>query len=484
MKTKFLAVATIALGLVACGDDAGEQANNSESNNASTSTSANASTANAEVADRWALEPEEQRSGDPEAGYQYLIGGEYTGCGLPERVYSAVNQLGVLPDGEPAPVSQSDLPYFMSKFETENGETVVGPNCLTCHAGYVEDQLVIGAPGLEVDYGGLAETAQQFAALRDNVVQQLNLTDGEIAELDKFIARLEAVGPYVQAEVKYVANPADNLAAILFAHRDPETLAWSDEPRIEPPDPHVIPVDTPPWWRMSKKHAMLYNTAGRGDHAKIMMAASTLCVDTLEHAERINSNMGDVRAYISSIESPIYPWEVDQEKKARGEAVFNGNCAECHGTYGFNETYPNLVIAVDEVGTDSALADSAHFSPRFVEWFNTGFYGASARLEPQSGYIAPPLDGIWATAPFLHNGSVPTLEALLDSSKRPKYWRVNLGLDREKMGLPYDEVGAEVAGNSNVYDTTLLGYSNSGHTYGDELTAADRSDLIEYLKTL
>jgi hypothetical protein len=134
------------------------------------------------------------------------------------------------------------------------------------------------------------------------------------------------------------------------------------------------------------------------------------------------------------------------------------------------------------VGTDPALADSAHFAGRFVEWFNSSFYGLTARLEPRSGYIAPPLDGIWATAPFLHNGSVPSLEALLDSSKRPTYWQFELGLDRETMGLPHEAVGAEMAGRADTYDTTLVGYGNSGHTYGDALSDDERSDLLEYLR--
>ncbi len=433
------------------------------------------------------LEKEEQRNGDPQRGYDYLLGGEYTGCGLPERVYSIASGLELLPGGEPAPVRESDLPYFLSKFETENGESVVGPNCLTCHAGQVEGELVIGAPGLGFDYGGLAADAEQLQRNRDVVSQQLNLTDAEIAELDKFAERLATIAPYVRPRVTGVANPADNLAAILFAHRDPQTLEWSDEPLLEPPPEYVVPVDTPPWWRMSKKNAMLYNTAGRGDHARIMMAASTLCVDDIEHARRIDSNMGDVHAYITSIEAPEYPYEVSQEAAERGEEVFGQHCSRCHGTYGTpaEETYPNLLVSVEEVGTDSALADAAsQFSDRFIDWFNTGFYGESARLDPQDGYIAPPLDGIWATAPFLHNGSVPTLEALLDSSKRPTYWRVRLGLDQEAMGLPYEEATADESGSFFVYDTTEYGYGNAGHTYGDVLSDAQRRDLLEYLKTL
>ncbi len=132
-----------------------------------------------------------------------------------------------------------------------------------------------------------------------------------------------------------------------------------------------------------------------------------------------------------------------------------------------------------------ALADVDLGAPldRFIDWFNIGFYGETARLDPQEGYVAPPLDGIWATAPFLHNGSVPTLEALLDSSKRPTYWRVQLGLDQESMGLPHEDATADESRSFFVYDTTEPGYGNEGHTYGDVLSDAQRRDLLEYLKT-
>ena len=83
--------------------------------------------------------------------------------------------------------------------------------------------------------------------------------------------------------------------------------------------------------------------------------------------------------------------------------MFSARCARCHGTYSSDpnkETYPNLVVNLDLVLTDPVLAiGSGQFATRFVDWFNSSYYGEIAKLEPQRGYIAPPLDGIWATAP-------------------------------------------------------------------------------------
>jgi hypothetical protein len=122
-----------------------------------------------------------------------------------------------------------------------------------------------------------------------------------------------------------------------------------------------------------------------------------------------------------------------------------------------------------------------------VEWYNKSWFATSSPtswFEPVAGYIAPPLDGIWATAPYLHNGSVPNLWTLLKSSERPTKW------DRNPQTAQYDYelLGWKVTdseGNSKFsYDTDLPGYGNQGHTFGDQLENYERKAVIEYLKTL
>ena len=102
------------------------------------------------------------------------------------------------------------------------------------------------------------------------------------------------------------------------------------------------------------------------------------------------------------------------------------------------------------------------------------------------GYVAPPLDGIWATAPYLHNGSVPTLDDLLKSSQRPAKWSRTFDntadYDAVKIGWKYKVETTK--SNTKTYDTTQLGYGNQGHIYGDKLTAEERKAVIEYLKTI
>jgi hypothetical protein len=100
--------------------------------------------------------------------------------------------------------------------------------------------------------------------------------------------------------------------------------------------------------------------------------------------------------------------------------------------------------------------------------------------DPMS-YKGRPLDGIWATSPYLHNGSVPTLnDLLLPEAQRPKTFFVgSREFDPVNVGVETNE-----AAGSFRYDTSLEGNSNAGHTWGVTLTPEQRMALIEYLKSL
>ena len=217
-------------------------------------------------------------------------------------------------------------------------------------------------------------------------------------------------------------NPADSFTAVLMAHRDPTTMAWSAEPPLAAAAEIVIPVDMPPWWRMRKKHAMFYTRAGRGDHARIMMAASLLCSDTVDEAHAIDEAFVDVRAWIEKHDAAEVAVRDRHEPRDAGQDGVRSNVLEVPRHLRRRRQYPNQLVPLADVGTDPMLA---HGETEFAAASSSGsrlVLGRDSRLEPQTGYIAPPLDGIWATAPFFHNGSVPTLEGVLDPTKRPKYW--------------------------------------------------------------
>jgi hypothetical protein len=103
------------------------------------------------------------------------------------------------------------------------------------------------------------------------------------------------------------------------------------------------------------------------------------------------------------------------------------------------------------------------------------------------GYANMPLDGIWLRAPYLHNGSVPNLRALLEpASRRPRvFYRGNDVYDPTNVGFVADL--AEAEGRTLFrFDTTVPGNGNGGHqgrAFGTELPEREKTALLEYLKT-
>lgn len=429
------------------------------------------------------IPPSTQRlGGDVQKGLEYLTTGDYVKGGIP---YSAfVMGLGkdrrnfLQREGK-----NEKLPYEYTANTAPNGEIVVAPNCLQCHAQVFEDKLYIGMGNTFIDF-----TQNDKMNIKNLKMMEswLKLTAPKKYQASKnFINVAKAIGPYLQTDVQGV-NAADRLAAILVAHRDPVTFKWNDSAFLELPS-DVIPTDVPAWWLLKKKNAMFYNGFGRGDFGKFLGASNLLTVtDTSESAE-VDSHMPDMLAYIYSLEPPKYPGPIDSTLAAAGEIVFINNCAKCHGKYGEEPTFPNLLIPSAVIQTDSLLYKSNYSNPQFVEWFNKSWFTRGdhpARLEPFNGYIAPPLDGIWATAPYLHNASVPTLESLLNSDMRPTYWSRNFDkpvYDYEKVGWVYKK---QEQPGKNVYNTTKPGYSNAGHTFGDRLTEKERKAVQEYMKKL
>ncbi len=429
-----------------------------------------------------------QRPGDPEAGRRALLNAPYVSCGIPYGAYSRLS-----PETDPDMLiagregRNAELPYMLTSHVNADGVEIVANNCLTCHAERIGGELIVG---LGSAFGDFTSDPNRLALQAGTYVRGA----AETRAWQHWAERIAGIAPYTQTKT-VGANPAPNLTWALMSHLDPETLEWSETPLIDPPPEDPLPISVPPWWGMRKKNAMFYTTIGRGDHARFMLLASMLCVGSPGEVAEIDAYAPDIRAYIAALEPPEYPYPIDPELAARGEAVYRDACAACHGSHGANVSFPNLTFAADRIGTDPAYANAATDGSRdrFYDWLARSPYGDARSAAPAPGYIAPPLDGVWATAPYLHNGSVPSLAALLQSEIRPKYWRFRTDprrYDPEAMGWDYDTLDhgqdAETAPEARhrIYDTTLPGYGNAGHTYSDRLDDAARAALLEYLKTL
>ena len=118
-------------------------------------------------------------------------------------------------------------------------------------------------------------------------------------------------------------------------------------------------------------------------------------------------------------------------------------------------------------------------------------YGKDKVIVDPGGYVPPPLDGIWASAPYFHNGSVPTLWHVLHPEKRPAVWkRTENGYDRKKIGLEVktlESLPETVKRNDErrrYFDTSIKGKNAGGHLFPDELSEDEKQAVLEYLKTL
>jgi mono/diheme cytochrome c family protein len=463
------------------------------------------------------LPAEPQEPGDPVVGRELLLNGSYMTCGIPAKLWTGPLR-NVIAGGFGGSLDapriadrqgkNAEMPFFLNVFEADNGAEVINANCLMCHGGVFDGELVVGLGNATGDFTRGAGGGAAGLPLTEELLDAFGLDDAEKAQMRRITARGAVLEPLTKMRTIGM-NPAELFAVILMVHHDRETLAWSDE-EVTPyvvrdrdgvpiPEP-LLTSDPPPWWRAHKKHALFYNGMARGDHRGTMALATSVCVDDVERAAVVDAWFKDIQAFVGSVRPPAYRRAVDADLAASGHTVFLRDCARCHGTYAEqdeDDTYPNLLIPLDYIGTDPVVAEAGVVhSPELVDWYNDSFYGQVTRMEPNDpfpGYMPPPLDGIWATAPYLHNGSVPTVELLLSSQARPACWkRVDLdstNFDEEALGWPYVEVdcpqeAAPAAEQRFIYDTTKWSQSNAGHLFGDHLTPGERRAVIEYLKTL
>lgn len=242
-------------------------------------------------------------------------------------------------------------------------------------------------------------------------------------------------------------------------------------------------------------------------------------------------NIEAMQASLDRLRTPKWPakalGELDRELVARGEPIFAANCAQCHVR---DFELPNSLgvkfkarlafdvgtdpvayqqFEIDAAGRAAGLQNLAEKILELRQFQLERDFGAAAaanyqrydsqgrpnrfaiaggaytsdstpRRWEQSGatYWAPPMAGIFATSPYLHNGSVPSLSDLLSPpDRRPTTFRTGgNAFDPERVGLNSE--------GSFLYNTQELGKGNGGHLFGTQLPPAEKAALIEYLKSL
>jgi hypothetical protein len=253
-----------------------------------------------------------------------------------------------------------------------------------------------------------------------------------------------------------------------------------------PVDNSIGPTDMPSIWNLKKykpEQGMLMNLAGDSydAHSVIIDSALGLLGAPPHNKQDFMEQVAWLEKYLSELPAPKYSFPIDQDKARTGKAVFDQNCASCHASDRTGKRVP-----VEEVGTDrerlgTGSKQAAIDSNKKVRSFGIERRGL-VENEP-SGYIAAFLDGIWLRAPYLHNGSVPTLRDLLKPvAERPQvFYRGHDVYDPVNVGFITDGEAERVG---TKFDVRERASSNRGHEYGTQLSADEKSALIEYLKTL
>ena len=409
-------------------------------------------------------------------------------------------------------------------------------NCAGCHVGTwraaPEDprQVVVGMPANRLDLAGFARFLSDCSLdERFNPWQVLQAAEEAGADY----------GPVDRLLLQYVAVPAMRELLILARHRfrflnhEPAPgpgrfdtfnpakalLNWPFE-RL-PPRETVGIVDYPSLWLQGPREGMQLHWDGNNDSVEERnrsAAFGTGAVPTTIDRESLAFIAGWLR---EAAEPPPYPFPIDAELAERGRPLYQRFCARCHGATGrdFSGAQVGRVEPIQRLGTDPCRLDN--YSHALAMEQGNLYAGVPEfrfrHFRKTGGYANMPLDGLWLRAPYLHNGSVPTVRDLLEPAEaRPAvFYRGYDVIDTERLGFVADrpaEAGerffryetrcvddpargldcSRVPNPHNRHDDHVCrpgpwaGNSNRGHEgrrYGTHLAAADKDAIVEYLKT-
>lgn len=429
-----------------------------------------------------------------------------------------------------------DLPIGMSMRRVQGIDRVYF-TCSVCHTGVVRDapdadpRIITGMPANTFDLGALADflfrsaSSWKFRSSRMfPTIEEMEELQAAREETDAY--RPDPLNPVDRAVFRYagIALMRDQLLTLTSRLRFVDVRSWGPGrvdtfnppkallgfPMEDAPDREKVGIaDFPSVWNQRWKEGMQLHWDGNNtsvDERNLSAGFGTGATPTTldkEKVLRIADWLWD------QAEPPPFPEDrIDAGLAAEGEAVYRAECWSCHG----NRTPPfteegdgsrvGTVTPIEQVGTDRARLDS--YTQELAAAQNTLYAGfpedeEACREDPSDreacyparfrhfrktwGYANMPLDGLWLRAPYLHNGSVPTLADLLEPpSERPdSLWIGYTVYDWDRVGFVTS--GPDARAEGWLLDTSVRGNGNQGHLYGTGLPAADKRALLEYLKT-
>jgi mono/diheme cytochrome c family protein len=433
---------------------------------------------------------------------------------VPGRGYSSFGMVY-----EPGKDPRFALPAGMSMRRHE-GLDLVYLNCAACHTGTVRDtpagprRIVLGMPANTFDLGAwgqflfavandpkfnpdrmllqidqMRHDPRRQAAPPDLLDRQLVLPIAVYLMRDRLKmlqGRLSFIdtGTWGPGRVDTFNTPKA-LLNFNMQHADPGELTGN--------------CDFPSIWNQQAREGMHLHWDGNNDDVNERNLSAAFGTGAFPPTIDTPSLLRTAR-WLLTAAPPAYPYPIDGAAAARGEAVYRATCWRCHG-----ERRPPFrhapaaageqvgeVVPIAEIGTDRHRLDSYTFllavnQNTLYAGYETGYPHRFRRFRKTWGYANSPLDGIWLRAPYLHNGSVPTLRDLLApaAQRPPQFYRGYDVYDPAAVGFVAN-VAEENGHHYFKLDTSQPGNSNAGHegpAFGTTLPPADKAALIEYLKT-
>lgn len=474
-----------------------------------------------------------------------------------EEQFKAFGRLPSPPSRKNAKKGQPlSLSIFKRKDVHGDAYSFVNANCFQCHAGVADGKIIAGLGNPHVDQASLGYLVGKIAQYTDYGMYrfaQPNLSDLEIYNLLEFAndAKIRVLPTYNQARSRGENFGPLAIWFLINSFEAPDTNGLESRPYGEPSNFNALfyddygrakklpPIDPNPWWLYKYKQS-IYRYR---DMVKEENRPAHFAINFTSIHEQVNQNhpghveeVSHILDFVKQTSSPIYPKKLNAKKVEQGRALFHGEstpqageamkCYKCHGRYLKHKKFPDFSKAggwwvqytdkLKDAKTDTAYNETLQsYAPLIKHMKSVKEYEEfkdKPKLIPVSsvpeepGYLPPPLDGVWASAPYFHNGSVPTLEAVLNSKARPTYWQRSnsdpYAYDHQATGMAYKKLSAYQYTEKHaltrfsatisdfslnfraIYNTNLYGRGNGGHDYGDELTYIERFAIIEFLKSL
>lgn len=472
------------------------------------------------------------------------------------------------------------LPMGLTQLRNPDGSWTgqVGVTCNICHGGAVGD--VTDGEDLGPVYGtnSLSDITVMFTDLAFIAPQQAALA---VVSQNK----VRGTGNITNFQLFGTLTLFDSLIGYLTVQTQPSTGT----------------EDPPVWWNIGHRPMKFFDGGMPTDAKRIELSfhfPNVASPNNVEGKQWIKDHMQDGDSWMMSTKAPVWPkgrlGSIDTQLAETGAILFhskdlwgagldnpvprpeggNGSCASCHGVY--SPRYVNdpayldtpllegiaaYITPIEIIGTDPRRLDGHSQVVSYYarnNWFayNDGPKNergipvcgsqndSAVRGDRGLGYLAPPLYGVWATAPYFHNGSVPNLWEVLKPEEREPIWRrlsmqgdiggvrgfdysLQTGYDALRVGWNYEALSCGTGSfpfidcnpsggatlqdllglvwangglawnllnlpilssrqieDRKVYNTNYYSQDNGGHEFTSVLTDQERRAVIEYLKTL